>query len=670
MSIRSKLILAIGVPLLVLMGVALWIGHVQLKAQAMQAARGRMTELAERYAAEFSGSFAAIAQVASSAAAYLETDPNPTREQLEAVLRRSVEANPLIYGSCAAFLPGEAAAWFPNNPPGPGLYAPYVYRGPAGITLMQVEDAYDYTAPRWAWFGEPVRTGKPFWTEPFFDYGAGNVAMVTHAVPLRRGGRVVGVVTVDVRLEALRQTMMATRPRGTEFWVTSREGALVMAPVAGWIMTETAATLAERWNEPEIAELGRRMMAGENGSARIRLMIDREKALLAYFAPVPSLGWSLAGLVDESEVMAPVYRALRERAVVGLILMGSVLVVVVVMGSWIVRPTRRLAEAVGRLSAGDLETHVEGVRARDEIGQLANAFNDMTGRLKAHVAALERETAARQAVESELKVARSIQLSMLPRTFPASPAFEIAGVNVPATFVGGDFYDAYESSPGVLTLVMADVSGHGVSAAMFMALARTTLRSLAADGVRARDPGELLTLTNAALAQDNDAGFFVTVFLAHYEAATGRLHYANAGHPAPLLVGPSGEVRRVGDSTGTLLGVFPESRYEEGRADVRAGERLVLFTDGVPEARAASHELFGEDRFHSLLTAAREAKPGEICDRVLRELERFQGPAPNDDITLMILWNRGPARAGASSFSDAAPTETLSNSLGEAAARR
>ncbi|MCC6677541.1 MAG: SpoIIE family protein phosphatase [Phycisphaerales bacterium] len=648
MPILWKLILAIGLPLVALMTAALGLGHVQLKAEALRATEERVTELADRYAAEFNGAFMAIAQVAESAAAYLETDPNPTRAQLEAVLRRNVEANPLIYGSCAAFLPGEAKAWLTGAPPGEaaaisggGLFGPYVYRGPAGLTAMQVEDAYDYTAPRWTWFGVPVRTGQAYWTEPFFDYGAGNVAMVTHSVPLRRGGRIVGVVTVDVRLESLRQQMMAGRPKGMEFWVGSREGALVLAPVAGWIMNETAETLAEKWKCPEVAELGRRMRAGERGAARIQMVTNEREPMLAFFAPVPSTGWSLAGVVEEGQIMAPVYKALRERTAFGLAIMVALLAVVIVMGSWIVRPTRRLAEAVGRLSAGDLDTHVEGVRAKDEIGRLATAFNSMMGQLKNHVEALERETAARQAVESELKVARSIQLSMLPREFPVSPAFEVAGVNAPAAFIGGDFYDAYESAPGVLTLVMADVSGHGVSAAMFMALARTTLRSLAADAGRARDPAELLTLTNAALARDNDAGFFVTIYLAQYVAATGRLRYANAGHPPPLVLGCDGRVRRMGEATGTLLGVFPESRYDEGEGEVKPGERLVLYTDGIPEARSPAHEFFGDERFAGLLAGVRNDGPGAICGRVLDELERFQGAVRHDDITLMVLWNRG-----------------------------
>lgn len=655
MPIRWKLILAIGVPLVVLMTAALWLGHLQLRDSALVATEARVTELADRYAAEFNGAFMSIAQVAQSAAAYLETDPNPTRAQLEAVLRRNVEANPLIYGSCAAFLPGEASRWLsgpvsdPEIPPEPsGLFAPYVYRGPSGLTSMLVEDAYDYTAPRWTWFGVPVKTGERYWTEPFFDYGAGHVAMVTHAVPLRREGRIVGVVTVDVRLESLRQRMMAERPAGMEFWMASREGAIVLAPVAGWIMNETTDSLAERWKSHDIAELGRRMRAGERGAARIRDIAEPMTPLLSFFAPVPSTGWSLAGVVEESRIMAPVYAVLRERIAFGLGVTLALLGVVVIMGSWIVRPARRLAVAVGRLSAGDLDVRVEGVRARDEIGQLATAFNGMIAELKSHIDALARETAARQAVESELKVARSIQLSMLPRSFPSGARFEVAGVNTPAAFIGGDFYDAYESSPGVLTLVMADVSGHGVSAALFMALARTTLRSFAAERANQRGPAELLTLTNAALARDNEAGFFVTIYLAQYEPATGHLRYANAGHPPPLVLGPDGYSRRLGEATGTLLGVFPDSTYEEGEGVLSPGTRLVLYTDGIPEARSPAQEFFGDDRFTALLAEVADKPPEVICAHVIEELEKFQGGAAADDITLMVLANRGesPSPAG------------------------
>jgi sigma-B regulation protein RsbU (phosphoserine phosphatase) len=333
--------------------------------------------------------------------------------------------------------------------------------------------------------------------------------------------------------------------------------------------------------------------------------------------------------------MWPVYAALWMRVAVMLAATMGVVGVALGMGVWIVRPVGRLSEAVSALSAGNLNARVTGIRARDEIGQLARAYNGMLERLQGHVDALRRETAARESVERELGVARAIQLSLLPREFPEPPGCRVFAMSSPARQVGGDFFDVFTSEGGLLTVVIADVSGKGVPAALFMAVTRTMIRDLAA--TRAGSPAAMLMRANERLRQENTEGMFVTVFLAQYDPRTGALRYANAGHPHPYVVDSSGGVRTFGRSTGTVEGVLPDQEFEDREESLAPGEQLLAYTDGVTEARSTSGTFFGAGRLEGLLRAEGGRGPRGLCEATLDAVDAFQGNGRADDVTVMVL---------------------------------
>jgi len=262
--------------------------------------------------------------------------------------------------------------------------------------------------------------------------------------------------------------------------------------------------------------------------------------------------------------------------------------------------------------------------------------------LEATVAERTRELAERHAalvraqaqLNAELDVARALQIAILPATFPARPGCDGAARMIPATTMGGDFYDFIELPGGRIGLVMADVSGKGVPAAFFMAVSRTNLRETASHHAA---PGACLARTNELLCAQNPIDLFVTVFYCIFDPASGALQYANGGHNPPLLRRADGSVEALSGAGGLVLGAMPDSAYPEHTAQLRPGDRLVLYTDGVVEAFNPIDEPYGLERLIAEVRAC-DGPAAALVERICQSVTSFAGAAAqSDDITLTVL---------------------------------
>ena len=263
---------------------------------------------------------------------------------------------------------------------------------------------------------------------------------------------------------------------------------------------------------------------------------------------------------------------------------------------------------------------------------LETVVEERTRELSEKNAALEK---AQAQLKAELEVARSLQLAILPSAFPARPGCEAAARMIPATTMGGDFYDYIELPDGQIGLVIADVSGHGVPAAFFMAVARTNLRELALHHL---DPGECLARTNDALCAQNPLELFVTVFYCVLNPTTGVLRYANGGHNPPYVRRAAASVETLNGAGGLVLGAMPGVRYPTHTVQLLRGDRLVLFTDGVTEAFNPTEELYGAQRLVDEVHVHGGGTPAALVERICRSVTNFAGNAPqSDDITLTVL---------------------------------
>ena len=249
-----------------------------------------------------------------------------------------------------------------------------------------------------------------------------------------------------------------------------------------------------------------------------------------------------------------------------------------------------------------------------------------------------RDSADKQQIASELSVATHIQTSMLPRIFPAFPAqkeFDIYAIMSPAKEVGGDFYDFFLVDNNHLAVVVADVSGKGVPAALFMVIAKTLIKDHAQRGT---SPDLVFTEVNRLLCETNDEGMFVTAWMGVLELSTGHLSYVNAGHNPPLLRRAGGGYDYLRTRSGFVLAGMEETRYRACSLDLDPGDALFLYTDGVTEATDAEHRLYGEERLSAVLNANRDCSPKPLLSAVRADVEAFVGQAPQfDDITVLSL---------------------------------
>lgn len=249
-----------------------------------------------------------------------------------------------------------------------------------------------------------------------------------------------------------------------------------------------------------------------------------------------------------------------------------------------------------------------------------------------------KDSADKQQIASELSVATHIQTSMLPRIFPAFPAqkeFDIYAMTNPAKEVGGDFYDFFLVDDDHLAVVVADVSGKGIPAALFMVIAKTLIKDHAQRGT---SPDVVFTEVNRLLCEANDEGMFVTAWLGVLELSTGHLSYVNAGHNPPLLRRAGGGYEYLRTRSGFVLAGVEETRYRSCSLELAPGDALFLYTDGVTEATDAEKQLYGEERLAAALNSHKDYAPKELLSAVRDDVEAFVGQAPQfDDITVLSL---------------------------------
>lgn len=570
-----------------------------------------------------------------------------SRAELDKLLRAMVQANPHIYGVTAAF---EAETC-----------APYFYRKGGQLVFTDLAaEHYDY--PSQDWYVIPKERGRPTWSEPYFDTGGGNTWMVTYSIPFfrERNGRheFAGVVTADVQLEHLSGIISDIKLyRSGYAFLVSRNGQYISYPQREFMFRESVFSRAEESGDAQHREIGRRMIHGEEGFVRISSRYLGRMSWL-YFAPVPSSGWSVGIQFAEDEILAGLRVMNRTVLTIGASGFGLLFAVVVFVATRVTRPIRQLAQQTREIAKGNLDVQMPEVRTHDEVGDLTHSFENMRVALKEYIANLAHTTAAKERIESELKIAHTIQRNFLPKRFPPFPdkvQFDLYADLEAAREVGGDLYDFFLLDDDHLFFSIGDVAGKGVPAALFMAVSKTLIKGVAEQNL---SPSQVLEKVNNELAQENEELMFVTVFCGVLELSTGRVSYTNAGHLPPLLLRGGQEASWIELPRGLLLGIEPDTRYETRTLTLQPGETLLLYTDGVTEAMTTGKEFFGEDRLRALATQRTDADPKKLVLDIIKAVQEFSGvivspdtrtvsmsaePAvQSDDITLLALRYRGP----------------------------
>ncbi len=621
-TLYTRLIVWVGVPAALLFAGVLWLSSTRSLQTVVAETEGRARATARHYAARLDGQLKAAAEIPAMHARAMESGAFRTKEEVETYLRGVVDKNPQIYGSCIVFKP------YGFDPAEYG-YGPYYYHGPDALEFVQLATP-DYHYFQWHWYREPRDLGHAIWTEPYFDDGAGNVLMTTRAVPFRRDDLFWGVATIDIALTQLMEEMKSIRLGKTGYaFIISKTGRFLAYPDTSKVMKTMLQDVS-----PKLAS---RMREGEDGFIQIPEPLRNQEAWIA-FAPVEAGELALALVYPKDEVLAGAFALQKEQLILGAIGLLALFAALIFVARSISRPILQLSRAAQLVADGDLEARLTASAPTDEVRDLMNAFNKMTRDLQMRMQELRYTTTVKERFEGELNAARSIQMSLVPKHFPAFPGhpeLDIHALLRPAREIGGDLYDFYFLDSDWLCFLIGDVSGKGVPAALFMAVTKTLLK---ASSSRRVPMAQMLAHVNDDLCEQTDSGMFVSLLYGHLNTRTGEVEFCNAGHPAPYLLGAGGQVRALDSTKNVAIGAMSALDYHSATLQLAPGDTLFLYTDGVTEALDRGDNFYATARLECALHDLAELPVEKITRGVVRDVRTFSGEREqSDDISVLAV---------------------------------
>ena len=529
-----------------------------------------------------------------------------------------------------------------------------------------------YNAARRSWYAGAVAHQSAYFSLVNRD-NEFETYRVMAGVPVYIGGELAAVCGGSIQLESLEDVISKGQlgefsdtclidKTGTIIYSSRTDGELGLADNEQKKLTESSNThLVTLVNE-----------ALEGGMGFSLLPVDGTETYIA-FAPVKTIGWTQLLMIPQEELNSTAHlitkrtNAIMEESISGLhsnefrmiLAIMSIAIALILFVSFtsmlfadrLSRPIKQMTQQVSEIQGDNIAFKMDrSLRTGDEIEVLADSFASMSEKMQGYIQEIVQITAEKERLDTELSVASAIQANMLPSTFPAFPSrkeFDLYAVMDPAREVGGDFYDFFLLDDDHLALVMADVSGKGVPAALFMVISKTLLKNVTLSGVY-NSPAEILSDVNNRLCEGNEDNMFVTVWLGILTISTGRLVSASAGHEYPVFYRKSSGFSLEKDRHGMAMGAMEGSRYRETSWQMNPGDMLFLYTDGVPEANNSREELFGIERMLSALesslkeivSATQQGNPDLklFLRTVRRHVDSFVGETPQfDDLTMMCV---------------------------------
>ena len=542
----------------------------------------------------------------------------------------------------APFLNGCSISFEPDFFKGEHYFSAYSgYVGDVIQTMQEGSDTYQYFYLDW--YLMPKLLNQPCWTEPYGDWDEEDdesmetEMLVSYCKPLTGGrGDYLGSISLDLSLKWLSETISSEKPYPNSYCIlVSRGGRYLVHPDPEKLFYQTIFTDGLVRPNKDVDALGHSMLNWEEGMRILKMNGARS---YVFFKPLMATGWSMAIVCPEKDIFGGFYRMrLLSLAIasLGLLLMFFICFNVI---KRTVKPLKALATGAENIASGHFDSKLPRLDRPDEIGTLSRSFDHMQTSLVSYIDELTRTTAKKERIEEELKIARNIQMGMVPRTFPPFPErtdIDLYASITPAKEVSGDLYD-YFILGDKLYFCIGDVSGKGVPASLFMTVTRTLFRLL---GQQELPPTEIARQINDSLSAENEQLMFVTLFIGVADLKEGSLDFCNCGHNPPVLI-PMGKGTPVhlDCEANTALGVSPGWVFKGQRLASFGGEALFLYTDGVNEAENGAHEEFGDDRLMQELGRVPFQDAKTTISAVRKAVSKHVGEAEaSDDMTMLCL---------------------------------
>ena len=508
------------------------------------------------------------------------------------------------------------------------------------------------------WYEEAVAEDGLVISGVIYDTFSGR-SCVTCSAPIRVDGELIGVVGIDLFLDELEAYVNQSAGNVGFICIVNSDGQVIFAPEDNGLFEVEDQYVAYDLRESNNSDLAEFVTQALVMSTDLQLININGKEYYMAGSPIPTVGWTAISVVEKDLTEAPTNLMLEEydrintearenykeaqaklmilsSILVGLIMIAGV-IVTLILADRIVKPIESMTQDIIEGSnSGKLFEMKPIYNTNDEIEILAESFDDLSKKTKQYITEITQITKESERISTELTLATQIQASMLPHDFPPFPdrsEFDLYAVMDPAREVGGDFYDYYLIDDDHLALLVADVSGKGIPAALFMMISKTILQSCAMLG---KSPAEVLDKTNQALCTNNLVEMFVTVWIGILEISTGKLLAANAGHEYPVLRRAGGKFEVFKDKHSLAVGAMDTTVYHEYELDLKKGDKLFIYTDGVPEATDADDNMFGTERMLDALNADPDADPETLLKSVKQAVSDFVKDAEQfDDLTML-----------------------------------
>ena len=615
----------------IIFNVALGFLFYQAREAVRQEAVSRATTILDKTSLRVEGILNRV-EVASNMTKWLVLRHPDKADSMFVYSRGVLLNNPDFYNCSIAFEP----YYFKDK----GLYfsAYTKFLGDSLRTLQGGSEHYQYFYVDW--YLMPKLLDKPCWTEPYMDLDAptNTYEMVTsYCQPIKnKQNQMIGVVNIGLSITWLSQTISAVKPYPNSYSIMiGRGGTYFVHPDTTKITRQTIFTQTLEHPDTALTALGYAMQRGEEG---MKHMTINDTDCYVFYKPLGQTGCSMAIVCPESDIFSGfdrLRRTVMTIVTVGLLLMLYLFIRIITRE---LKPLRRLAHEAETIASGQFDAELPDFQRVDEIGQLSHSFGNMQQSLVKYIEELKDTTAQKASIESDLRIASDIQMGMLPEKFPTRDDrddVQLFASLTPAKEVGGDLFDFYFRDEK-LFFCIGDVSGKGVPASLFMAVTRSTFRTVSAHESM---PDRIVTTMNRTIADMNKTNMFVTLFVGVLDLPTGRLHYCNAAHDAPLLVGAG--VGELACDPNIPVGFMPTWEYTLQEAHIFTGTTILLFTDGLTEAMNANYEQFQMERVNDVAFQAltqQQQEPRLLISRMTDAVHQFVGDAEqSDDLTMMAI---------------------------------
>ena len=573
---------------------------------------------------------------ATNTAPFIEEDLDKP-DRMYDIMNRMLKLNPYMR-SCGIYF---VESYYPQKG---RLFAPYASRRDSTI-INESQDACDQGNDyvKAEWFKEAISSKEGYWAKPFLDNDSAQSPLVSYLLPIRDAQqRTVAVLGVDLSLSWLNEKMQPTRAlnwKNSEEWnpeyqlyffMTDSTGTILVHPDTKRLVVENMQPYInddnKNWGYLSVADSREEEKVVEGVKTLLCRQVvkytDWDICLVMPLFFINVVGYAIAGIA------------------IMFILLG--LLVVYFFGRRSikkqVRPLKQLATTADEVAKGNFKTVLPELKSRDEIHMLRDSFAQMQQSLTQYVEDLRATTAQKASMESELKVAHDIQMSMLPKTFPPYPErndLDIFGSLTPAKGVGGDLFDFYIRDEQ-LFFCIGDVSGKGIPASLYMAVTRSLFRNISQ---HVSKPEQIINALNQAQSEGNDTNMFVTLFVGVLDLKTGKLCYCNAGHDSPLLLGS--KVTILPCECNLPIGVITDFTFEQQEITLKRPTTIFLFTDGLNEAENIDHAQFGDERIMSIaesMVANGQLEPTQVIRHMTDAVHTFVGIAEqSDDLTMLAI---------------------------------